>query len=79
VELAGTPSTPIALAILYKLLIINLYLSPRASERPVDASKPRMQAVGAKSGAVPCGTRKGDLRRLRERLRPRADRSAWKL
>ncbi len=31
-----------------------------SSERPVDASKPRMQAVGAKSGAVPSGTRKGD-------------------
>jgi hypothetical protein len=39
------------------------------SERPVDASKRRMQAVGAKSGAVPCGIRKGALSRLRERLR----------
>jgi hypothetical protein len=29
------------------------HFQQRPSERPVDASKPRMQAVGAKSGAVP--------------------------
>jgi hypothetical protein len=35
------------------------------SERAVDASKPRMQAVGAKSGAIPLNTKRGALRRLR--------------
>ena len=57
---ADTLSARIAFAILYKL-IVNLlpfalnHFQQRHSERPVDASKPRKQAVGAKSGALPPG------------------------